>query len=303
MSMELRNLRYLVMLSHRLSYARAAEELGITQSALSRSIQTLEDHFSVRLFDRSRSGVTLTAVGARIVDRAKALLANASDLERSFRDEAAGESGTLSFGMAHVPARALLAGSMAARIQSAPSVRHNVVVRGGDALWPMLVAGELEFLVAPTRIMPEAPPVRVENLGQFPVSLIVRPEHPLLACPDKDLKFPLLSSSESFSSRLVPSELLPGMDGPVQVIEEFDTLIALTKTTDAIWLTSPFAVAHQLATGVLCELIHPGQSPDGHFDVAILSLDWRSQSPAARQMKQALRNQLQTLARQRATTP
>src|SRR5579864_7449308 len=109
MALELRNLRYLVTLSRRLSYARAAEDLGITQSALSRSIQTLEEHFAVRLFDRSRSGVRPTGAGSRILERAQALLANADDLERNFREEAAGESGTLTFGMAHVPARALLA--------------------------------------------------------------------------------------------------------------------------------------------------------------------------------------------------
>jgi DNA-binding transcriptional LysR family regulator len=300
MTLELRNLRYLVALSRRLSYARAAEDLGITQSALSRSIQTLEEQFAVRLFDRGRSGVTPTSAGIRIVERAQALLANASDLERSFREEAAGESGTLNIGMTHVPARALLASSLALRLRDAPSVRNNVVVRGMDALWPLLVAGEAEFLVAPTRLLPDSPPVRTESLGQFPVSLVVRPNHPLMLDGNCEPRFPFLTSNESFTARVAPSELLSGAKGPLHIVEDFDTLIHLTSSTDAIWLTSAFAVAGELARGELCRLRSPRRQDHGYFDIAFLSLDRRSQSPAAQHMKQALRKRFHSLTRDAA---
>jgi DNA-binding transcriptional LysR family regulator len=54
MNMDLRRLRHVVILSKLQSYTRAAQELCITQSALSRSIQAIEKHAKVKLFDRDR---------------------------------------------------------------------------------------------------------------------------------------------------------------------------------------------------------------------------------------------------------
>ena len=47
--LDLRSLRYVVTLACRLSYARAAGELGISQPALTRAVQALEQRFGLRL--------------------------------------------------------------------------------------------------------------------------------------------------------------------------------------------------------------------------------------------------------------
>lgn len=298
MTLELRSLRYLVALSQRTSYARAADDLGITQSALSRSIQSLERHFAVRLFDRGRSGVTATSAGRRIVEHAKALLASAEDLERRCREEAAGESGQLDFGMAPVPARALLAASLSDRLREAPHVRNNVVVRGFNTLLPMLIAGEIELIVAPAISVPDSPPLRVERLGRFPVSLLVRPGHPLIENGRSDRHFPFLMSNESFNSQVSPDDFLQGSKSTVHVVEDLDTLLRLTRRTDGVCLTSAFAAADELARGELCELPRSDKITDSCFDVAILSLDRRSQSVAAQNMKQSLRGNLHALTKE-----
>ena len=293
--LELRNLRYLVVRSRRLNYARAADDLGITQSALSRSIQGLEREFEVRLFDRGRMGVAPTTAGLRLIEHATALLANAKDLERNFRETAAGESGKLQFGIAPVPARALLAKSLAERLGAAPGIRNDVVVRSMDALWPMLIAGEIEFLVAPTVQVPDVPPIRSESLGQFPISLMVRPGHPMLIgeCPDAD--FPLLLSSHGFMPLGTPLDPIAGVGSTLHVVEDFDTLIHLTRSSNAVWLTSAYAVADELAACSLCELPRSSALVNDFFGISMLSLDRRSQSPAAQLMKQSLRRQLNAL--------
>ena len=55
---DLRQIRHLVTLGKELSFTKAAKELGITQPALTRSIQTIEDKAQVRLFDRDRGRIT-----------------------------------------------------------------------------------------------------------------------------------------------------------------------------------------------------------------------------------------------------
>ena len=60
--MDLRGLRHVVVLSRLLSYTKAARELHLTQSALSRSIQAIEKDAHVNLFDRDRGGVVAVAL-------------------------------------------------------------------------------------------------------------------------------------------------------------------------------------------------------------------------------------------------
>lgn len=61
--MELRHLRYFKSVAELLNFSRAAEQLHVAQSALSRQIQALEDDVGVKLLDRDRSRVSLTDAG------------------------------------------------------------------------------------------------------------------------------------------------------------------------------------------------------------------------------------------------
>jgi LysR family hydrogen peroxide-inducible transcriptional activator len=76
----LRQLRYLVALAERLNFTRAAEDCFVTQSTLSAGIKELEDTLGVRLVERDRQNVLLTAAGNEVLARARALLAQAQDL-------------------------------------------------------------------------------------------------------------------------------------------------------------------------------------------------------------------------------
>ena len=93
--LHLRSLTHLIALARRLNFARAAEELGISQSALSRSIQALEAQLGMRLFDRDRAGVALTPQGRVAVARAAVLLAAAEALERHLLQSASAEAGKI----------------------------------------------------------------------------------------------------------------------------------------------------------------------------------------------------------------
>ena len=68
--MHLNHLRHLVALAEHQSFRKAAEALFLTQPALSRSIQSLEQEMNVALFDRSGHRSLITPFG-------KALLGNA----------------------------------------------------------------------------------------------------------------------------------------------------------------------------------------------------------------------------------
>lgn len=295
--MDLRSLRHLVTLARRLSYSRAAEDLGISQSALTRSIQSLERQAGMRLFDRDRTGVSLTAQGRAVVERATILLADAEDFERRLRQTARGEDGRIAFGMAPLPAWTLLPAALAGLIDVAPAFTHDVAVRNVEALWPLLIAGDIEFFVSAEGQVPDAPPVRAEALGSFPMTLIVRAGHPLLTGEAGEAAFPVLISSRGGSNGAVPAYLRHNAAGPLHVVEDYGTLVALTKGTDAIWVSSAFAVAEELEAGLLCALDRPpSDAPPPPFRIMIYSLDRRSRSPAMLRLMQAFRQRIQQLA-------
>ncbi|WBB64452.1 LysR family transcriptional regulator [Streptomyces sp. WMMC500] len=91
--METRELRYFLAVAEELHFGRAAARLGIAQPPLSRAIQQLERRLGVRLLERDRRGVALTAAGEMLLHEGRAALdATTAAVRRTRR--AGGTGGT-----------------------------------------------------------------------------------------------------------------------------------------------------------------------------------------------------------------
>jgi DNA-binding transcriptional LysR family regulator len=93
-----RDLRYFVAVADRLHFTQAAEDLHVSQPALSKQIRALEAQLGLQLFERDRRTVRLTAAGVALLPAARATLAAWSDTARIVRRERASRDDGLRIG-------------------------------------------------------------------------------------------------------------------------------------------------------------------------------------------------------------
>jgi DNA-binding transcriptional LysR family regulator len=291
---DVRAARHLVALAKHLSFTHAAEELGITQSALSRSIQRFEASIKVRLFDRNRGGVHLTVVGKELAKRAMALVQEANEFERTVQQSTRGLQDSVIFGMGHLPAKALLPQVMAQDLADNPTLHVKVFVRTSETLLSMLLLDEIEFLVCAEALVPEDAPVKRSPIGVYTMDQLVRPGHPLL---DKSQRrqpdeFPwIITKQVGGEQQMVGQHSLSHLRQKPQLeIEDLDCLGWIAQNTDAIWVTSRATAARELQTGALCQL--PMEAPDEEHSIRVMmySRGDRSLSPAAIRLRDRFRS-------------
>src|ERR1044072_3562208 len=83
--MELRHLRYFVETGEAVSFTRASEKLHLSQPALTRQVKDLETELGVRLLDRTKQRVNLTAEGRSFLSDAKRVLALSAEIVEAVR--------------------------------------------------------------------------------------------------------------------------------------------------------------------------------------------------------------------------
>ena len=86
--MDLRVLRYFLLVAKEQSFTKAAKQLNITQPTLSRQLAALEEDLGAKLFDRGGQSVTLTNEGLLLKRRALEMV----DLEEKILSEFQGDS-------------------------------------------------------------------------------------------------------------------------------------------------------------------------------------------------------------------
>ncbi len=97
--LELRQIKYFLVLAQELNFSRAAERLFITQPPLTRQIQQLEEHLGVQLFLRNNKSVTLTVAGKSFLEEAQKIMVLVHESENRTRLVNDGKVGLLNIGI------------------------------------------------------------------------------------------------------------------------------------------------------------------------------------------------------------
>jgi DNA-binding transcriptional LysR family regulator len=263
MKLDLRQLRHLLALDRHRNFARAAEAVGLTQSALSRSLQALEDDFGARLFDRDRTRVEPTAVGARLIELAAPLLLQARLAERELERMLGVADGLLRVGAGPYASEISVGAAVGRLATRHPGLRADVSVADWPDLYRRLLADDLDVVVAETSHAVEDNRFVVEPLPEHQAFFYCRSGHPLAGRIDVTLREIL---AHPIAMTYLPRRLdalvdstvtLQGADLPEGVNAtqfRIDTPYLARRAvmnSDVLGIAVPVQIEHELAVGGL----------------------------------------------------
>lgn len=174
--MELDQLRYFLRVAERGNYTRAAEELGISQPALSRSVQKLEDELGQPVFERRTRSVSLTDAGTLLQSRARQVLMILEDTKAEITDD--GQSGRLRIGAIPTIAPYFLPDVLQRFSNHFPRATLIVQENTTDVLLKGCTQGELDLAIVALPV--PAKYLETEELFEEELLLVLPPGHPLV---------------------------------------------------------------------------------------------------------------------------
>ncbi|MCW5235565.1 LysR family transcriptional regulator [Verminephrobacter eiseniae] len=179
MPLSIRDIEYFLAVAKTGLLSAAADELGVTQSALTKAVQRVEAEFDLPLFERSARGMALTSAGQRMVGQAHRLRADYADLVLLANEMRARQSGLLRVGVTDTTAGNRVALALGSLLAQRPGLRVCLRVDRSDALAALLHEGALDLALVPVyegqRL--DADRTRIDNDPMLP---LVRTRHPLL---------------------------------------------------------------------------------------------------------------------------
>lgn len=169
--MNLRALRTLVEIERVGGFARAADRLGLTLSAVSLQMKTLEEELQLSLFDRSQRPAAMTPAGRRVAAHARAMLEEADAIRAVSAGEGADRlHGDYRIGFVATASVRLAPGFLAAGRRRHPTARFAAVIDLSAPLMAQLRAGALDAAVL-TRTPDLGPDLALTHLRREPFAL------------------------------------------------------------------------------------------------------------------------------------
>lgn len=159
------------------SFTKAAHSLGITQSAVSQQIATLERDLGIPLFDRVGRRVVLTEQGQRLLDYAHRILALVEEAQREVGGGVTKVQGPLRIASSTIPAESVLPDILAAFREQFPDVFEQITISDSRDALQAVSQGDVE--VAFVGEQPHQAGLSVEPIGTDELLLVASPAHSL----------------------------------------------------------------------------------------------------------------------------
>ncbi|MBL9168139.1 MAG: LysR family transcriptional regulator [Verrucomicrobiales bacterium] len=176
--MELRHLRYFVVVAEEQNVTRAAARLHLSQPPLTRQIHDLENELGVALFTRSGKIIRLTDAGRVFLEEARASLKRVEEAVRKVRDVASGGQGELHLGYAPTPTVEILPKLLRTFRKEFPHVRVVLHDHSSPEMLAGLRHGRLHAALMMQPSTQAARGLTFKQLKTYPVGIALPANHP-----------------------------------------------------------------------------------------------------------------------------
>ena len=261
------------------SVSRAAEDMNITQSAVSHALSSLEEEFGFRLLTRSRAGVRLSSEGKRILPAIRDILSAEERLRETVSSLHGLSTGTVRLATFSSVAVHWLPAMLKAFQEKYPRIRFKLL--NGDyhdvEQWLEEGAVDLGFVSLPTRA-----PGKVTPLMEDRLLVILPKDHPLASLPSFPIGYArqetfisLLESSDHDLRRALDAE---GIRPHIRFLTKDDyAIIAMVEQGLGIAIMPELLLRGRTDNIVALEL-----KPQARRTIALAVTEQGQQSPAAR---------------------
>lgn len=234
-------LNHVVAAAQQGSFTAAARVVGVTQSAITKSIAELERQLGYLIFHRTSRGALLTEQGRVFVDRASRLLEDAKELLREPSREDA-FAGILRIGVCPASLEWQLVEPLTALLARHPRLRLDVSGANFERVAQQLRGGDIDAAIGFDDAFAERPDFQRQSLTPAPTTMFVRKGHPILhreAPTAADVaRYPFVSPTESrpYGARIRNIYESQGVDAQTQIhtVDYFPLVKRIVATTDAI---------------------------------------------------------------------
>ena len=261
------------------SVSRAAQDLGLTQSAVSHALSSLEERFGFPLLQRSRSGVRLTEEGKRVLPSVRTILSAEMRLQETVASIHGLSTGTIRVASFSSVAVHWLPAMLKAFQEQYPQIRFKLL--NGDyhdvEQWLEEGAVDLGFVSLPTRA-----PGKVTPLMEDRLLVILPKDHPLASLDSFPIGYarqePFISLLESSDHDLRRALDAEGIRPHIRFITKDDyAIIAMVEQGLGIAIMPELLLRGRTDNIAALEL-----KPQARRTIALAVTEQGQQSPAAR---------------------
>lgn len=175
--MDIKKLHYFIAVAEELHFNRAAEKLNMTQPPLSQQIQALEEELGVKLLERNKRQVRMTAAGAVFLEEAKLIL---SQLERSIQTTqlvSQGMIGNLNLAFVDSAAGGILIDVIKRFREKFPQIKLTLSEQTSSQQWQALESGTIHM--AFLRSIAPAMHIGYKEITSESLVIVLPEHHPL----------------------------------------------------------------------------------------------------------------------------
>jgi DNA-binding transcriptional LysR family regulator len=222
--LDIRQLKTFIAIAEHGTFAKAADAVGLTPSAVSQQVQALELEVQAELFDRSTRPITLNSHGLQMLEAAQGLVRSADDVVDAISGKSVG--GTFTIGSVRSSALSLLPKAIIALKNDFPGLKIKLHVANTDELLNDVVTGRLDSaMVAEYSSVPST--LRWSPFIQEPLFVIAPKGTPIRTAAEMLTELPYVKFISRFRlANIIETEV--ARSGIVtNVIAEIDTITAV----------------------------------------------------------------------------